>query len=156
MKNQMTIGKKCRFCGMLLTKDNIYPYSKWIRSCRKCFNSDAKRRRKIGHYSARGFVKLKIEALSHYSAALECAWCKIDDLTVLSIDHINNHGAEHRKEILNDAHAGGVTFYRWLKKNNWPAGFQVLCMNCQWIKLSKYRGNYEIYQEAANKYRTTS
>jgi hypothetical protein len=24
--------------------------------------------------------------------------------------------------------------YHWLKKNDYPDGFQVLCMNCQFIK----------------------
>ena len=25
---------------------------------------------------------------------------------------------------------GGTKFYRWLKRNNFPEGFQVLCFNC--------------------------
>ncbi len=44
----------------------------------------------------------------------------------LTIDHINNDGAAHRKEI----GEGGTNFYRWLRKNNYPLGFRTLCWNC--------------------------
>ena len=72
-------------------------------------------------------VSLKYEVLSHYSdGKLECACCKERNVEFLSIDHINGKGAEHRREI------GGSsgTFYRWLKNNNYPSGFRVLCINC--------------------------
>ena len=51
----------------------------------------------------------------------------MNDIRALSIDHINSDGASHRKEV-------GNGMYRWLLKNNFPEGFQVLCMNCQFIK----------------------
>jgi hypothetical protein len=28
----------------------------------------------------------------------------------------------------------GYGFYTWLKKNGFPEGLQVLCMNCNWVK----------------------
>jgi hypothetical protein len=54
----------------------------------------------------------------------------------LSIDHINGNGAEHRRELkrTTGGSTGGHDFYRWLKNNNFPDGYQVLCMNCQFIK----------------------
>ena len=30
-------------------------------------------------------------------------------------------------------------FYLWLKRNNFPEGFQTLCMNCQWLKKEENR-----------------
>lgn len=48
----------------------------------------------------------------------------------LTIDHIDNRGAEHRRTI----GTGGDALVRWLKKNNFPPGFQILCWNCQWGK----------------------
>jgi len=72
--------------------------------------------------------KLKIEILSHYANGIpKCNICKETDLRCLSIDHINGNGAKHRKENKNYS-------YSWLKKNNYPKEFQVLCMNCQFIK----------------------
>lgn len=88
-------------------------------------------------------TRIKIEVLSHYSphGIPEC--CNpfgehdkpYTTLDALSIDHINNNGAEHRKEISK----GNTNIYSWLKKNNFPEGFQTLCMNCQFIKRMKYK-----------------
>lgn len=54
----------------------------------------------------------------------KCACCGETEEVFLSIDHINGGGGKHRREI-------GNGLYGWLKKNNFPPGFQVLCMNCQ-------------------------
>lgn len=53
-------------------------------------------------------------------------------LEFLQIDHINNDGKEHRKA---SGCGSGEAMYRWLKKNNYPAGFQVLCCNCNYAKM---------------------
>jgi len=74
--------------------------------------------------------KLKTEVLSHYSKGkLECAICAEKRMDCLSLDHMNNNGEEDRKRI-----GEGVNIYRWLRKQAYPSGFQVLCMNCQFIK----------------------
>lgn len=52
-----------------------------------------------------------------------CPGCDVADLRFLTIDHINGGGNKHAKE-----HGGHL--YRWLEKNNYPNGFQVLCFNC--------------------------
>ena len=72
--------------------------------------------------------QLKLEILSHYSSNLKCNSCGFSDIRALSIDHIKGNGNKHRKAI------GRMDFYQWIKKNNFPKGFQVLCFNCQWIK----------------------
>ena len=59
-----------------------------------------------------------------------CACCGESNPLFLSLDHINNDGAEHRR--VNDV--GGKKLYYWLRQNDYPAGFQVLCMNCNWGK----------------------
>jgi hypothetical protein len=46
---------------------------------------------------------------------------------------MNNNGAAHRKSI-GSRTAAGVHTYTWILKNNFPDGFQVLCMNCNWGK----------------------
>jgi hypothetical protein len=71
----------------------------------------------------------RIDALKHYSPELKCQRCGFSDIRALSIDHINNDGSKHRKEI-----GKGRAIYYWLKNNNYPEGYQVLCMNCQFIK----------------------
>jgi len=58
-----------------------------------------------------------------------CACCGETEPMFLSIDHIDNNGAEERKSGLYSG--SGYSFYRWLRKTGFPSGYQVLCMNCQ-------------------------
>jgi len=79
--------------------------------------------------------KLKVETFSHYcDGDIICKMCnKENDLQILTIDHIDGNGSEHRRE-LGGSNIGGHQFYGWLKKNGYPEGFQVLCFNCQFRK----------------------
>jgi hypothetical protein len=66
----------------------------------------------------------------HYGRA--CACCGATEN--LTIDHIERQGAAHRRELFGKQGYGSVPFYRWLIKNNFPPGFQVLCMACNQSK----------------------
>src|SRR6185312_2337885 len=68
---------------------------------------------------------LKAEALSAYG--IKCACCGVNHPAFLTIDHINNDGAEHRRRY--NINTGRET-YLWLRSHNFPPGFQVLCANC--------------------------
>lgn len=76
-------------------------------------------------------LRTKIAALTHYgNGKCACVVCGYSNDLALSIDHINSNGAEHRaKNSMIGSH-----FYLWLKNNNYPEGYQTLCMNCQFIK----------------------
>lgn len=56
-----------------------------------------------------------------------CACCGETEKRFLTIDHVNNDGNKHRKEI---GFRGGIGMYLWIHKNNFPPDFQVLCFNC--------------------------
>lgn len=89
-----------------------------------------------------GRVHIKIEVLSHYGpeGKLQCAWpgCLVDDIDMLSLDHVNNDGAKDRN---NHRGAGGVVLYQRLRRIDFPEGFQTLCHNHQWKKeLMRRRG----------------
>lgn len=72
--------------------------------------------------------KLKLLVLSQYSGGSPtCVRCGITDIDVLCIDHINNNGNVQRAK---DNTGLGQNFYKWLKRNNYPEGYQVLCWNC--------------------------
>ena len=79
--------------------------------------------------------ELKISALESYSDSICCNNCGESDVDVLAIDHINNDGYAHR--LANP----GWYFYQWLKNNNYPEGYQVLCFNCNWKKHLEYKRN---------------
>jgi hypothetical protein len=66
---------------------------------------------------------------NHYGG-YKCSCCGETEENFLSIDHINGGGNDQRK-ILG---AGGYALYRWIINNDFPEGFRVLCMNCNWAK----------------------
>lgn len=77
---------------------------------------------------------LKEEVLTHYgNGKCACVQCGFADIRALSIDHIKGNGKEHRKQKAT-TRQGGISFYRWLRKNEYPPEYQTLCMNCQFIK----------------------
>jgi len=80
---------------------------------------------------ARGFrKKIKDEVFNAYGGWV-CACCNESIKEFLSLDHINGGGNQQRKILKLD---NGHRFYLWLKANNFPPGFQVLCMNCNFGK----------------------
>lgn len=78
---------------------------------------------------------LRYDVFSHYcKGEPRCECCGENIIEFLSIDHINNNGAEERKRL--GWRGRGKAFYYWLVKNNYPEGYQVLCCNCnhgKWI-----------------------
>jgi hypothetical protein len=78
-------------------------------------------------------AKIKLEVLTYYSNGTpKCAQCGIKDVDVLCIDHINGGGHQE----------GGISLRCWLKRTNYPKGFQVLCANCNLKKeIVKKRGS---------------
>ena len=70
----------------------------------------------------------KIRVYNHYSNYdIKCNCCGEKEIQFLSIDHINNDGAKHKKTM-----EGSII--TWLIKNNFPSGFQILCFNCNFAK----------------------
>ena len=90
--------------------------------CTDCLVMDAERQAKQRSKDK----QLVFEAYGGYA----CNCCGETMKECLSIDHVDNDGYSHRKEIGKQ----GSAFYSWLVNNNFPQGFQVLCMNCQFGK----------------------
>lgn len=68
--------------------------------------------------------ELKLKVFTHYG--LKCACCSEEIYEFLTMEHKNNDGNEHRKEI----GKGSKQLYKWLIKNNFPKEFETLCFNC--------------------------
>ena len=85
------------------------------RVCKKCVGQRVKRWQR----------KIRIKVLEYYSSGTpHCACCGITQFEFLAIDHIDGGGNAHKKrENIN-------SLYKWLWKNKLPAGFRVLCNNC--------------------------
>jgi hypothetical protein len=74
--------------------------------------------------------KDRLSVFEHYGGFV-CACCKETEPSFLSIDHIGGGGGTERMRIFRKKYQGGHHFYRWLRVNGYPPGYQVLCMNCQ-------------------------
>ena len=82
----------------------------------------------VEHERRRGreyWSKLRHEAIMAYGG-YRCARCGETEPKFLTLDHIFNDGSAHRKEIGNR----GSGIFKWLRDHQYPAGFQILCMNC--------------------------
>lgn len=55
-----------------------------------------------------------------------CSCCGESRLEFLTLDHINGGGTKHREQV----GGSGSFMYAWIIKNNFPDGFRILCMNC--------------------------
>ena len=108
-------------------------YPDKVSACKKaCYQ------KKIGEYKERSRLNGKKMrrlrkwcVMTFYSGAkFCCACCGETALDFLTIDHINNNGNKHRKDLFGKKAVAGDMFYNWLIKNNYPSGYQVLCFNC--------------------------
>lgn len=66
----------------------------------------------------------RLIVLNHYSKGKMCCnCCGEKELKFLTIDHINNDGAQHRKLNKNNID-------NFIIQNHFPEDFQILCYNC--------------------------
>lgn len=147
-------ARLCKPCSRTYMKDyrdrNRDKYNAYQRQWRKprqaALNEKwrAKRKSMIEKMSPSelaAFRKAECEAATFQNAKLKervfeayggwrCACCGETEKLFLTIDHIHNDGAQHRKSL---GH-GSMRTYRWLRQRKFPPGFQVLCMNCNFGK----------------------
>jgi hypothetical protein len=95
---------------------------KWVET-----NRSAKNKQSREYYA-----RCKAAALAYYSnGSMRCA-CRSCPETMqefLTIDHVNNDGAEHRKK-----NPAAISLAPWLVSHGFPEGYQVLCFNCNIAK----------------------
>lgn len=109
VKDRRTAAGNCRLCG------NPSP---GMQHCSICLTKKAEIRRV-------GENKVRHQTFEAYGGA-KCACCGEDILEFLELDHINGGGNKDRLE-----HGMiGTRFYRRLRRQGYPSGFQVLCSNC--------------------------
>ena len=77
-------------------------------------------------------IRRRLKVLNYYGGTPpKCKCCGEDEIKFLSVDHINNDGAEHRKKT---NIRGGNNAHKWIIKNKFPPIFQILCYNCNCAK----------------------
>ena len=89
---------------------------------------------------------IKLQVMDHYSdRKINCAHCGFNNINALSIDHVGGSGNKQRGML-----GSGVKFYKWVIKNNYPGGFQVLCYNCNWLKRLAQQTSKPVKNERKN------
>ena len=150
--------KTCKHCGCVETLKNR-------RICRACQakymreynarNLDKHRRNKRAYYHlamkdpekksinrvrTRDYWRnLRDEVIATYGG--KCVCCGETEPMFLTLDHVNNDGADHRRSLgakEGNGRGGNSRTLAWAKKNGYPNTLQVLCMNCN---LGKARNN---------------
>ncbi len=66
-------------------------------------------------------ARVQREAIQAYGGA--CACCGVTERRFLAIDHVGGY-------IEEDSPRSGYAFWLWLRRQNYPAGYRVLCHNC--------------------------
>jgi hypothetical protein len=141
--NRADVGKKdCSIC-IQKTKDRVHQRrgfcgeNKLCISCNKTARPDALRCEsctvRLNKRNVERHKNIKTEVLSHYGldGKLQCCWsdCKVIDIDMLTLDHIENDGAAHRKGYTRSGRGGGSKLYDLLIREGFPEGFQTLCAN---------------------------
>lgn len=119
---------RCDECKAKLKEKRLAKISQGICSCGGSLDSTYKLCEKCRSNLKEKRQQEKLITFEKYGGP-QCACCGDNFLPFLTMDHINGDGATHRKQKIT-----GVFLYRWLRKNNYPSGFQVLCYSCNGAK----------------------
>lgn len=146
IKIGMRVCKKCGNNKPLIMANFQIVGGYFVHTCKLCFNLRAKelylldkvhrRKRSRENYAKsrpqrrvnanRNNQECRIEVLSHYSGGKpKCKCCGERTDQFLTLDHINNDGNIQRREL-----GQRKPMYRRLRRLGFPAGYQVLCWNC--------------------------
>lgn len=138
------LEKRCTVCRKLKELSEFYlrtngtPHGK----CKSCYKARVNKARAANraHYrkvcnewTTAFKAKVREAVFAAYGGA-ECACCGENERKFLTLDHINNDGAKHRMKIAGKRTASGWTTYVHLYRQGFPAGYQILCMNCNFGK----------------------
>lgn len=94
-------------------------------ACRRC-HSRSKTKAQAVEANRRRNHAAKSKVIEAYGGKCEC--CSETHIEFLSIDHPNGDGQTDRK-----VRGGwGYVFYRALIREDFPPGYRILCMNCNW------------------------
>lgn len=120
------LRSRCRPC-VSKTKISHYERTRPEQRARQLVYQRANRERLYAYnakWSRERNAALRAEMLAAYGAA--CACCGERQRLFLDLDHVENDGAEHRREVGNNTQV-----MVQLRAQGWPRGrFQLLCCNC--------------------------
>jgi|SRR5690242_2029411 len=136
-------GKSCRDCGEWKPYTEYYSKrnSTYQSYCKPCFRLRNKKQYKDsngGYAQKQRDRNARIKKQVYDAYGNKCACCGEANLLFLTIDHVNNDGADHRRQISPNARGNdpnstggiGMQLYYEIIREGFPDRFQILCYNC--------------------------
>jgi len=146
----MKTEKLCVQCGLTKPASEFYIHTYKNRNpclyklCKLCHNADnpnykpqvprsedekkeASKEKKRKYYQ-----RLKKQVFDAYANI--CACCGETTPEFLTLDHVNNDGAEHKRQLQGNSRAGGTSVFLDVIRQHFPDTFQLLCYNCNCSK----------------------
>lgn len=105
---------------------------KYFREYRRKYTKTSKRFKEWNKdYRKKYAARIKLEVLKHYgeNGIPKCKCCGEKNIEFLTLEHPLGGGKKERRK-----HGRGVTYYNYLRKNNYPIELEVLCFNCNLSK----------------------
>lgn len=121
------VRSTCKQCDAFWSREDRKKYPDKYRTQKARYVAANRERHLAYHRERNAFYKRTV--MEAYGG--KCACCGETGVDFLCIDHVDGGGTAHRRQLRKI----GVSFYRWLIKNLFPTGLQILCANCN---LSKY------------------
>lgn len=137
-------GRTCLECKAWKSKDNywvnkkrsssptLYPYCNDCRAKRlkakhlsRLEKEGESYKKKLNDSNKASKKRLKDEVITAYGG--RCACCQETRVEFLTLDHVNNDGATHRKK---EGIKTGTSTWAWARANGFPSTLQLLCWNC--------------------------
>lgn len=73
----------------------------------------------------------KLRSLVYSAYGNVCACCGETSPLFLTLDHVNNDGAQHRRSLTGKNYGARIdAILRWARDNNFPNTLRLLCFNC--------------------------
>lgn len=131
---------RCEDCDPWCRKCEVHERNGTSNYCHKCqaerrrtwYQSDPDNRARRLSSNKAGNDALRLEVLAAYGGRCVCRGCDINEPVFLTLDHIDNDGAEDRRTV---GRYGGIQFYRYVRDQGFPQDrYQLLCWNCNLAK----------------------
>jgi hypothetical protein len=135
----------CKFACEDELVDEFFYWDKssraWHSTCKQCqmYMQHSRKDERSARDRERRKEK-KSHVYEHYCQGTpRCQCCGETEIKFLSLDHVNNDGAKHRRELGKNVDH----MYDWIIRNGFPPMFQVLYFNCNYAKSAYGRCPHE-------------
>lgn len=136
-------GRTCTSCRSWKAASEFYinSFGNLNSTCMECtrqwskekyhqeYKNDPQYRWRMSENARRWRMDIREDVIAAYGG--RCSCCGESEPEFLTLDHVNNDGAEHRRA---NALSTGIKAWKWARDNQHPQNLQLLCWNCNCAK----------------------